>query len=328
MSTILRTTRTLRPPRQTASFLFLQLPSTYRAFHSSPRPQFMEQSITVAYSAIESLHTITGLSWTYTLPLSALLVRTFFVLPLSIYARANNRAQVELAPLVSAWKEPMQKKVRLQLQERKMVAISASKPNLMLAKEMRRKSAEIYARWGCQRLKNFMPLLQLPIWLTVMEAIREMCGQREGLWGLLFRTGSGSMSQVLPIEASLATEGMLWFPNLMAADPQLTLPFILSGMLYMNITSGTAKRNRSAFSAGLTKVLKAVALAIGPLTLNVPSAMLLYWISSSSMALVQATIMDRLMPIKPLDIKALPTIEAGSLRKTNHTTLLKVDSRK
>jgi len=43
--------------------------------------------------------------------------------------------------------------------------------------------------------------------------------------------------------------------------------------------------------------MKLFALAIGPMTLQIPSAMLLYWISSSGMAFVQGVLLDIFSPI-------------------------------
>lgn len=43
--------------------------------------------------------------------------------------------------------------------------------------------------------------------------------------------------------------------------------------------------------------MKAFALAIGPMTLQIPSAMLLYWISSSGLAFAQGVLLDIFSPI-------------------------------
>lgn len=196
--------------------------------------------------------------------------------------------------------------------------------------DMREKRNRIYSRWGCGLWKNYLPLMQLPIWLVMVETLRGMAGTRKGLLGLMIPEGIAGDSSgldaapelaaagmpeagifeaeligeksivegVVPVEPSLATEGMLWFPDLMAADSMLLLPFILSGTLFLNIYSG---RQRVVMTQGRIRLMRAlgvVALAAGPLTLQMPTAMLLYWVSSGMLAYGQNLLIDYYMPVK------------------------------
>ena len=143
-----------------------------------------------------------------------------------------------------------------------------------------------------------------------------MCGAQEGLLGLvagqfkitnietnretILDNLSGSAVQ---LEPSLAEEGALWFQNLLAPDPFLILPFVLSGVLFTAVTGGNSafggrKRKVSARSRRLGVSLKLCALAIGPLTLDVPSAVLVYWISTSGISIAQHWIFDKLQPLR------------------------------
>jgi len=301
MATILRGKRAGLVSRPSASAIFLQLPSSCRSFHVSPRPQFVEQAIPVAYSIIDGLHSTTGLPWAYSLPLSALLIRTTFVLPMSIYSRLNIKKQASLSPLLNTWQNPLRKQVMQEIKASGKVTNPVLANSMLLAK-MHEKRVELYRRWDCPRWKAYLPILQLPVWLTAIEAIREMCGQKSGLLGMLFRTKIDGIAQVLPVEESFATEGMLWFPDLMLSDPKLILPFILSGTIYLNITRGSSKTIVTPWRRRIDRSLKLVALAIGPLTLNVPSGMLLYWIASSSFAYVQAVILEKVMPMNSMPV--------------------------
>jgi inner membrane protein COX18 len=188
-----------------------------------------------------------------------------------------------------------------------------------LMKKVRKKRKEVYKRWGVQMWKTtLLPLLQLPVFLVVIEAIRKMCGEKQGLFGMFTNTVSGwfragevdttlpaSLDAVekIPIEASFATEGMLWFPNLLLPDPNLGLPFILSGVILINIFSkgpivAGATDGRNRWQKRFQRSMGVFALAIGPLTFNIPSAMLIYWISSSTFAYGQSVLLDKFMPIK------------------------------
>jgi len=128
-----------------------------------------------------------------------------------------------------------------------------------------------------------------------------MCGKESGLLGMMAARfgGDDSASAVvekgIPIEQSFATEGALWFPDLLAADPQMVLPFMLSGAILLNLSNA---EGNTIWQKRLKRSLGIVGLALGPLTLQLPSAMLIYWISSSMLAYIQAAVLDRVMPIK------------------------------
>ncbi|KAL8798023.1 MAG: hypothetical protein Q9182_007022 [Xanthomendoza sp. 2 TL-2023] len=123
-----------------------------------------------------------------------------------------------------------------------------------------------------------------------------------------FSTGDSSISNnvfevpVVPVELSFAEEGMLWFPDLLVPDPQLLLPFILSLTLFANINNAERSARRlgakpTAFRRRLGNAFKIVALATGPMTLSMPSAIHLYWISSSLFALSYNMFMDWYSPL-------------------------------
>jgi inner membrane protein COX18 len=294
----------ISPSSTNITAVFLQLPAGYRSFHASPRPRFLEAGVATAHTLIEGLHASTGLPWAYTLPLAAVAVRTTLILPLSIYARRITQRQAALAPVVQSWQHVLRKET--------MAAVGHLGPQVaqeQLLWKMRRKRSEIYQRWGCPVWKTLLPLAQLPVWLTAIEAVRAMCGARAGLLGMILRTGNDADAIAAGIapEASFATGGALWFPDLLVPDPQLILPFMLSGVILLNLTSASARGSgeQTVWQRRIQRSLGLFALAIGPLTLQVPSAMLVYWISSSLLAYLQAVVLDKVMPmpalVKPCD---------------------------
>lgn len=101
-------------------------------------------------------------------------------------------------------------------------------------------------------------------------------------------------------EPSLAYEGALWFPNLLLPDPTLTLPFILSASMIANVSY--QKRlipNPSKWQTRFFNAFKLMALAAAPLTLQVPTALLIYWISSSLFGLAHFVFMQWYQPRIP-----------------------------
>lgn len=310
MSSVIRSNR-LRPSLSTkpqVTALFLQLPPSYRSFHASPQPQFLDAGINAAHTLFESLHLVTGLPWAYTIPLAALTIRTAFVLPIAIYSRRASQKQVAFTPLISAWQHNLRKETIKEVGHLGPVVSQST-----LLKKTRQKRSEIYRRFNCGLWKGFLPLIQVPVWLFAIEALRKMCGKEAGLIGMMARwSGTGDVASLdntaLAIEPALATEGALWFPDLMVADPQMALPFMLSGAILLNLSNAGGT---TLWQKRLKRSLGLVGLAIGPLTLQFPSAMLIYWISSSMLAYMQAAVLDRVMPIKPPVVPCKPRRPRG-----------------
>lgn len=175
-------------------------------------------------------------------------------------------------------------------------------------RKLRKKRIEIYRWWGCGLWKNYLGLAQLPIFLATMEALRAMSGASQGWWGMLSGSGTEGTEAVLtadglvgaasiPVESLFATEGALWFPNLLLPDPQLVLPFMLSGVILLNLF-GHRHAVMGQWQKRFMRSMGLVALAMGPIMINVPSALVWYWVSSSTLAYGQAFLLERLMPIK------------------------------
>jgi inner membrane protein COX18 len=128
-------------------------------------------------------------------------------------------------------------------------------------------------------------------------------------------TSESVVNAAVTLEPGMATEGILWFTDLTAPDPMLALPFMLSASMFLNIYSKERNINvpylqRSKSAQRWTRVLGMVALAAGPLTLQMPSAMLVYWVSSSLMGYGQFILLDRFMPLKPPPIPCKPKVDA------------------
>jgi mitochondrial inner membrane protein COX18 len=289
----------------------------------------LETLLASTHILLTGLHSITHLPWAYTIPLSALLLRLSLTLPLTIYTRLVIQQRLTLQPLLQAWSH--------QIRRHNMAKSGHMGPAIVYRDtqaDMREKRSQIYGRWGCRLWKNYLPVIQLPIWLLMLETLRGMAGTRKGLLGLMLPTeligkvdeldaapelaalgmseagivgaeliGEKSVVEaVVAVEPSLATEGMLWFPDLMAADPMLWLPFMLSGTMFLNIYSGQQRGIPGvAMTQGRIRWMRAlgvVALAAGPLTLQMPTAMLLYWVSSGLLGYGQNLLIDHYMPIK------------------------------
>lgn len=301
-----------------------------RSFHDTRRNQFIEPVLGQIHDVFTGFHALTGLPWAATIPLTAVFVRLCISEPLHYASHQITQRQLDLLPLRNAWRFVITTQVLGTMRQ-----LGPQRCEREILRRVRAKRIELYRRWGCQYWKNFLPLAQFPVWLAVMETLRRMCGAGEGLLGLagkLFRgtgvetdreTTLSALSQfAVPIEPSLAEEGALWFPNLLVPEPALVLPFLLSGTLFANLHILSRSRARDGRQSSLMvqrfeKAMKLVALAVGPLLLQAPSALLLYWISSSMLAIVTKLLTDRYMPFRrpPEPCKPKITALAAQLSK-------------
>ncbi|KAI1110991.1 hypothetical protein F5Y14DRAFT_335581 [Nemania sp. NC0429] len=124
------------------------------------------------------------------------------------------------------------------------------------------------------------------------------------------------------VDPSLSFEGCLWFTDLTASDPYHILPLALSCTLVWNLIPKSdaplADRLRIAFGrqpmstqAGhdevelgrgwrsrLSRFMMALAILVGPLTMDLPAALHLYWLTSSATNALFMAVLRRLMPVK------------------------------
>lgn len=299
--------------------------SGHRSFHPSPTPRVYAEVIYGAHAFIDSIHSVTSLPWVAVLPFTAIIVRTFITLPLTIYTRKNTQKQWDLTPLMTAWSHQIRKDTMRQKGHLGPAVVARD-----AAKELRIKRRQIYRRWDCSRWKGFVPMVSLFVWLPVMETIRNMTGANVGILGLVMGEDGykGKASNVgvsseqatvspeslvtdLPrnqnqfFEPTLVTEGGLWFPDLTASDPLLLLPFMLSASMFLNLMPSRRKSLNvpgatvSTSQRRLTNILKVMALAVGPLTLQMPAGMLIYWITSMTLGYIQSVVLDIYMPLRP-----------------------------
>ena len=290
--------------------------SARRKFHTSRKSQsaLLDTCCSQTHETIRALYDITGLPWVATLPLTAILLRSTIVLPLSIWSRRQTQRVASVRPLLHAWLPIIQERV---IQRRRRAGPSELEKTVR--KEMKLKQKTIFTNIGIRPWGPYVPLLQLPIWLLVIETIRRMCGAGTGLLALIFRQFDGvpadgealAGSSSSLIEASLSTEGALWFPDLLASDPMLILPFTLSAVVFSNIKlHQMSDRNAgivpSTISRRLDKTMMLLAIAIGPVTLHLPAAILIYWITSALFATVQTTFFNWFMPLPRSPIPCKP----------------------
>ncbi|KAJ5257202.1 hypothetical protein N7478_013306 [Penicillium angulare] len=298
-------------------------PSHIRYFHpTKPAPNLINVALDASTGLIHGVHNFTGLPWAASIPLTALLVRTAVGLPIQFHTRVHARRQRDLVPLVKAWKQVYDKGAR-----------NRNRPEGEAWKATQKQTKYLQQRWHVKSWAKVIPILQVPVWISLMEGIRGMCGNNSGLvpWLLsLFRPTKESADEAIQslnmtVEPSLASEGALWFPDLLASDPTGALPVMLTASILLNVNTGWKKNTlsemsdmpklqmyQSVFFNGLRMFIQVLALNVGisGWYYEMPAALMIYWIASTNIATLQSWWLGKYMYSRP----PLPTYNTKHIK--------------
>ncbi|KAF1839287.1 hypothetical protein BDW02DRAFT_540248 [Decorospora gaudefroyi] len=258
-----------------------------RAFHASaPRQDPLLDAIVYwPHEMMSMIHA--HVPWYAALPLTAFITRGLLVVTAGSWARAIMARYVGLHPLRQALAFQKQHEIL-----RKGNFGSLKEASIAVRKEAREVTNALDKRWNVSLVGQVgWTLGQIPIFFAMAEAIRQKCGARDGLLGIAFSAfksedATATIGQLSPskwLEPSLATEGMLWFQNLLIPDPTGALPYIVGGLMFTNVyTSKNTVNNTSKWPGVLRRSILFICLLVGPLCQGVPAALMLYWGASTS----------------------------------------------
>uniref|UniRef100_UPI0037E74A48 mitochondrial inner membrane protein OXA1L n=1 Tax=Semicossyphus pulcher TaxID=241346 RepID=UPI0037E74A48 len=120
-------------------------------------------------------------------------------------------------------------------------------------------------------LRGFLvPLVQAPVFVSFFIALRKMA--------------------YLPVP-SLQTGGMLWFLDLTAADPFYILPFAVTGTMFFILELGAESGIDNPNLRAMKTVFRVMPFVILPLTINFPTAVFTYWLTSNCFSLGQVALL-------------------------------------
>ena len=295
-----------------------------RSFHVGPA---VGAALQGTQELIVSFHELTHMPWFITIPLTALGISALFRLPFSIYAQNIRQRRATLTPILQAWNARIQRDVDSE-------GVPSARREREARTRLNKTTKRIWKRFGLQDWKMFVNVLGLPFWLLGIDSVRRLCGGPRGILGRwIFGAGGADASAAVPsetegladsiiqtaVEPSLTTGGTLWFPDLTVADPWHILPFALSAILVANLWPSTDAGRRALLNLGprsqqssaadpaklrtsarvalrLQRSMLPVPLLIGPLTMDLPAALHLYWIASASASWATTKILKRVCP--------------------------------
>ncbi|KAL1612401.1 hypothetical protein SLS60_000627 [Paraconiothyrium brasiliense] len=325
--------RILRPSGRQVLFRAPIVPPTpfhnprARAFHATtPRKDAaVDALLYLPHEMISLIHTY--VPWYATLPLAAFIIRGLLVTTAGSYANALTARYIGTHPVRQA--------LAYQKSRELMLRGGYSNPKqarTAVSKAVKKEISALDRRWNCTIWgQASWTIAQIPIFFIMAEVIRQMCGTRDGLLGMgLSAFGLKSRTEMVHgvaldpnpwFQPSLADEGMLWFPDLLAADP--FLPFCVSALMFTNVYMSkqglsTDPDAAPTFSKMLRRVLMGASLLVGPLCQDLPAALMLYWAGSTSSVILWNFWLDWRHPAprsfmackRPLTILGAPTSNA------------------
>ncbi|XP_028991583.1 mitochondrial inner membrane protein OXA1L [Betta splendens] len=131
-------------------------------------------------------------------------------------------------------------------------------------------------------LRGFLvPLVQAPVFISFFIALRKMA--------------------YLPVP-SMQTGGTLWFLDLTASDPFYILPLAVTGTMFCILELGAESGVDNPNLRAMKTVFRIMPLVILPLTINFPTAVFTYWMTSNCFSLGQVALLRHPLVRKKLGI--------------------------
>lgn len=333
----------MRPPLIAPRWSQLRRPVTpstilshrIRSFHATRPAAFVPELISAATGLLHNVHEVSGLPWVATIPIVAVGVRTFVAVPIMIWSRIISRRNSDIQPIIHCCRKHYEDAIRAKGVE-EFLSRTPHEASKELHKQLKKKTSALQKEWNISNWAFFIPALQLPIWLVLMEGMRNICGVNAGILGLLrylnpLSDKNDSLSLDLPgAEPSLATEGALWFPDLLAGDPTGILPAVLGLTIMANVRkafgtqsaaeisdqdAGRLFANTALWTVKQFLTFMGAYIAFSAWMTGMPAGMMLYWIVSTNTAVLQHKFLDKYMflsvPMMPAPKRQIRILKPG-----------------
>lgn len=322
------------------------LAASHSPRHLSPqRRTFFREAVSTTVDSAASVFTAihaAGVPWWATIPLVAVGVNMAVRLPTQMYMQRMQRTRAALRPLVNAWSS---RHGQMAATQTSMLARSAH-----VARASERSRRRLYRAWGVPLWKTLIPLATMVPFAIMSGALRHLSGvggvpeaavpSGDVLGGKTLTDSMQAAGETLSatsVADSLSTGGLLWFENLMMADPYAGLPVICSLLLAANIYSRmTVAQWRKAllehrpgepWTQRLARGVVRISLFIPMFPLfctHLPAAVLLYWTANFSMQLFNVNFVQKMYPEKKLDLVWQPQ----KSRQESYITRQSIDNQK
>lgn len=260
-----------------------------RRFHASKPNLIVNEALQLSSSLFYFIHDTSGLSWGLSIPLTAGLCQLAFT-PLHYMVDRNRNLRAKGTTLLAAYRTAFQEQVLAQ-KENIGTETDARRAESQTKSRLKVKSKDLQRAIGYRRSwLNFLPLSYVPLWLSNVSALVDMCGINEEDSKVIAASGLSGVSN----EPALTTDGILWFTDLTIADPVLLLPIAAGGLFLTSVL--VLRPNPTEKPTRLQMVLITFSLCSAPLFIatGVSNAVLLAMMGSTAVTIVRRLALERL----------------------------------
>ncbi|TYZ57064.1 hypothetical protein PybrP1_000967 [[Pythium] brassicae (nom. inval.)] len=232
----------------------------------------------LAIRSLDVIHATTGLPWWATIIATTFAVRTVFF-PITVVSLRNSAKMKAFQPDMEKLKAEMD-------------AMPHKDPNTV--KEFQTKYKALMKKHNVNPFLGMVtPMTQIPVFLGFF-------------WGLQ------SIAKYFP---EYSTEGTLWFQDLSLADPTMALPVISSVLMVASVELG-GDALPEEYREKVTFGMRALAVAMVPITMNFSSGIFVYWVSSNLFTVVQTgalriNAVKRALKIPVIETRRIPAVSTN-----------------
>ncbi|KAF9407275.1 Mitochondrial inner membrane protein oxa1l [Podila epigama] len=194
---------------------------------------------------LEAVHISTGLPWWGTIVATTVMIRTA-LLPFIVKLQGNTARLHNVKPQL----ERLTENINLARESNDTAALA----------RFSAQTQELFAKNDCNPIKSLaLPLLQAPVMISFYLALRDMAQ--------------------LPVP-QFKDGGLGWFTDLTIADPSYVLP-VASSLGFLAIMELGSEAGGVSQPKAMKNVMRFMAVAMVPLTMEFPAAIFVYWLTSN-----------------------------------------------
>lgn len=203
-------------------------------------------------NVLDFAHLQLGLPW-WTAIVAGTVIFRALVFPLMVKGQVNSAKLNAIKPELERLQEKLREVSNYQ--------------NPMAKAQVSMELQGLFQKHDCHPVKAIIaPLIQLPLFISFFLALRQM--------------------SYLPVE-SMKIGGLLWFPDLTAADPTFVLPVVCAATMLLTIETGAEAGMANPQMKMMKNVFRGMCFVMIPLTYKFPTGIFLYWMTSNAISLVQ-----------------------------------------
>ncbi|CAO3691213.1 unnamed protein product [Rhizopus stolonifer] len=184
---------------------------------------------------------------------------------------------IELAPMIQSWAETLKTQLG---KDSKGQGWTYKEYQDQLQREYKKKVRAIYAQYGCSRWKLLLlPYIQIPLFVSMSLTLRHITAYPLPWYG---------QTAQFPAQ-DLDIGGLGFFTDLTATDSTMILPILVGAgnLINVELNAWFAKGIQTRQQKIITNLLRALSIAFIPIAANAPSAISLYWVTSSWYSVIQ-----------------------------------------